>query len=544
VNIIDLQNKTTYFSIVLLLAFLYYTTGAISLDVFSGHKIVNVGVFASEGFALAFILFFGRSVWPGIFLGQFLLAYSNDIGALASAEIAAINSFEALIALRIFQTLKFDLGFTHFKDLTLFISVVALILQPFSSSMAHIVLYSHTLVGADELGFSIFSWWFGNVMGQLLITPFVLLFLQNYKNINLLEYILYPFGFALFLYILEIHFAITNVLLLLSISLSVLVLIVSQKGMLYGSAINVLIAMTISYAVYNNLGIFHLKSTLDNIINYNLFVLAHILASFIVGIRLEEKKRSEDELKKIIAQEIEKNQNQQLLLIQQSRLAQMGEMISMIAHQWRQPLNALTLSNQLLVAKYTKGKLDTESMEYFKNTSKELITQMSQTIDDFKNFFTPKQEEELFCINDVVESILNIVADIYEKDGVEISFHAQESLYTLGYPSELGQAILNITNNARDALNETNPSSKQIILNLKKDTKMIILSIQDTGGGIDEAIQEKIFDPYFSTKTQKNGTGLGLYMTQMIINKQGARLELTNTNNGALFQIYLKEKKI
>ena len=532
-----------YYLIVTLLALLYYGSGKLSLEMLLGYKIFNVGVFASEGFALAFVLYFGKSVWPGIFLGQFFLALSNTIAFLPSFEIATINSLEALLGLFLFQKLKLNIQISTTRDFVGLLLLIIFVLQPFSSLLSYTALLLHNGI-QDEVFFRfLFSWWFGNAMGQLLITPFTLLFLINYKQIKIFNYLFYPLGFALFFYVLEVYFHITNILLLLSISLPILVYIVSKKGILYGSAINVIIAVTSSYHVYTHTGAFQLSSTIDNVINYNLFILAHILASFIVGILVEEKKLQEKELEQIIEKELRKNQEQQLLLIQQSRLAQMGEMLSMIAHQWRQPLNALMLSNQLIVSKYTKKQLDDKSIEYFKKNSQMLIKQMSQTIDDFKNFFIPAKEKEIFCINDTIKSILNMVKNLYTQENISLSFQEKEYLYTLGHPNELGQAILNITNNAKDALIENNIKDRRIDIVLSKEKHTIVLKISDNAGGIPDSIIDKIFDPYFSTKSKKNGTGLGLYMTKMIIAEQlGANIEVKNTLSGAQFTIYLKEK--
>jgi signal transduction histidine kinase len=536
-------NNINYYLIIIILAFLYYGSGRLSLDLLAGHNIVNVGVFASEGFALAFVLYFGKSVWPGIFIGQFILAYTNHIGLLPSLEISLINSLEAIIGVLLFQKFKLNINFKTTRDVVGFILLIAFVLQPFSSLLSHLGLTFHSVI-TQNLFNSIFSWWFGNVMGQLLITPFTLLFLLNYKQVNLFQYLLYPTVFGIFFYLISIAFPISNVLLLLSISLSILVYIVSKKGMLYGTTITVVLAIISSYSIFKHVGAFHTDSTLDNIINYNLFVLAHILASFIVGLQEAERKNHKKELEEIIAKEVAKNQEQQLLLIQQSRLAQMGEMLSMIAHQWRQPLNALMLSNQLVVSKYSKGKLDEISIEYFRKNSQMLIQKMSHTIDDFKNFFIPHKEKELYCVNEIVKSALNMVKDLYVQENIALSFSEKEYLYTFGHPNELGQAILNITNNAKDALIENSVEDKEIKIALSKKKHTIILEISDNAGGIPEEIIDKIFDPYFSTKSKKNGTGLGLYMTKMIINEQlDAKIDVKNTLFGARFTIQLKEER-
>ena len=248
-----------------------------------------------------------------------------------------------------------------------------------------------------------------------------------------------------------------------------------------------------------------------------------------------------DTLEKRIVEEVEKNKNQQLLLLHQNRLAQMGEMISMIAHQWRQPLNNLAILNQTIILKYKKGKLDNTLMESFKENSKKQINQMSNTIDDFKNFFKPEKEKSEFLINDTISHVLNILNPILEKNNISIKFEEENLFQIFGYPNELGQAILNIIINAKDALIENNIENKKIALSLKQNNENIVLSIIDNAGGIPEEIIYKIFDPYFSTKEVKNGTGLGLYMAKMIIDKHiGAKLLVQNCNNGAEFIISFK----
>ena len=229
--------------------------------------------------------------------------------------------------------------------------------------------------------------------------------------------------------------------------------------------------------------------------------------------------------------------------MRQARLAQMGEMIAMIAHQWRQPLNNLSLANQLLISKYKKNKLDDKTMQEFSENSKKQITQMSETVDDFRNFFKEKKEKTKFCVNELIDDILNMTHHVYVNDGIDLQFIQKESLYIYGHPNELGQVLLNILNNAKDALNEQNKAYKKIFITLEKQDGYVCINIEDNAGGIPQSIQEQIYDPYFSTKDEKNGTGLGLYMAKMIIHEKfQGMLTFENTNDGAIFQIMIKDK--
>ena len=524
-----------------ILALLYFTSGKLSLLFLHGNSIVNIGVFAAEGIALAFVLFFGRSVISGIFLGQLLLALSNDISLLASLSISFINSLEAFIAYTLFKRFKLSINLRSFRDIIGLIGIIFFIQLISASCSNAILVLDHTIASQAYLE-STFSWWFGNVMGQLLITPWLLLLLINYKKINFEDYIFYTLMFGFFIYFLEIVLVITNLMLLLSLSIPLIVLIISYRGFAYGTFFSVVLALVSSYSVYLGTGAFYLQETLDNVINYNLFVLAHISTVFTIGVLFEERREYQQSLESKVEEEVSKNKEQQLLLLAQSRLAQMGEMIAMIAHQWRQPLNNLSLSNQLLVSKYNKGKLNDKTMETFKETSKRQITHMSKTIDDFRNFFKSEQKIKIFSVNEVVNDILNITHGMYATYAIKLDFNTSREFYTKGYPNELGQAILNIINNSKDALIEVQKDEKFISVSLQERDGSIVLAIEDNAGGIPDSIASKIFDPYFSTKESKNGTGLGLYMTKMILtDKFNGKILFKNTDKGVKFEIMLQE---
>jgi len=236
--------------------------------------------------------------------------------------------------------------------------------------------------------------------------------------------------------------------------------------------------------------------------------------------------------------QVEANKQQQLMMIHQNRLAQMGEMISMIAHQWRQPLNTLAILTQTIVLKYKRGKLNDTIVDSFKENSKKQIHQMSNTIDDFRDFFKPEKVKTDFCINRVVFHVIDILKPAFEINNIDIKFEEEAEFNIVGYPNELGQAILNIISNAKDALLDNKVEGGKINIILEQVDNSIVLSIGDNAGGISDEIIAKIFDPYFSTKLEKNGTGLGLYMTKMIIEEHiGGVLSVKNDDNGAIFKI-------
>jgi len=522
----------------IIVASLYFLSGKFSLDLLHGKHIISIGMFAAEGFALAFALYFGKKVLLGIFLGQLFLALFHDVNLLASVSIAVVNTTEAALGIWIFQRYKLHKNLQSLNDILILISMIIFILQPWSAFLSNTFLLLFEAKLETHFWYSTFSWWFGNVMGQLLFTPFLLLLFSNFKKIQFTKEIIYAGLFLSYVFILEIILQINNPLLLLSLILPITVIIVANTHLFLGTFLNVLIAIVSLYSVYLNVGAFSSPNELNNIINFNLFLLANIILILIVGSLFQERKKYAQTLHNKINKAVLKNQEQQLFMFQQKRLAQAGEMISMIAHQWRQPLNNLSLSTQLLVSKYKKNKLDDKQIEYFEKNSQKQVQLMSQTIDDFRNFFKPNKEKEEFELGEIVNNTLRILKSFLENKHISVSFETKKKYFYKGTKNELTQVILNILKNAIDALTESNALQKKITITLEENDKEILLSIEDNAGGIDKNIIDKIFDPYFSTKENKNGTGLGLYMSKMILEEHmHAIICAKNTKEGARFEI-------
>ena len=283
--------------------------------------------------------------------------------------------------------------------------------------------------------------------------------------------------------------------------------------------------------------------TILGILAAALLIIALIAMAYLRQRRLSrEIEAFNDTLESRIAEALEKNREQELFMLQQDRLAKMGEMIAMIAHQWRQPLNNLSLLIQMLVSKYKKDILNDEGVEYFRTNSLKQIEQMSSTIDDFRNFYRSEREIREFCVNESIEKLISITRMSFASEDIEVHFRAAGRCYYTGYPNELAHAVLNIMNNAREAFAERDGAvtDKRIVIRLEEQEEALTLEICDNAGGIPEEIMDQIFDPYFSTKQDKNGTGLGLYMTNvMIVDHMRSKISVSNRDGGACFTITL-----
>lgn len=205
------------------------------------------------------------------------------------------------------------------------------------------------------------------------------------------------------------------------------------------------------------------------------------------------------------------------MLVQQNKLAAMGELIGHIAHQWRQPLNVINLTTLDMKCKLSFGNLDEAILETSLDTIGRITDQMSQTIDDFMNFYKPNKEKRDFALCETIEYALNIVAKQLEAEGITLSLNLDRTLSVYGLGSELQQVVLNLIANAKDAFKHKALLTKQICIVVTQTSDATELWIEDNAGGIDESIKERIFEPYFTTKGQMHGSGIGLYISSMIM---------------------------
>ncbi|RXJ82526.1 sensor histidine kinase [Arcobacter sp. F2176] len=242
-----------------------------------------------------------------------------------------------------------------------------------------------------------------------------------------------------------------------------------------------------------------------------------------------------------ILEEINHRTNQEKLMIQQSKLAAMGEMIGNIAHQWRQPLGEINAVLMEIETITRYGKLEEEHLLKSIKTCNEIAEHMSTTISDFQNFFKPSKQKDKFSVLEVCKKAVSIISASLNNNNIELIFDIQEDNKIEGYSNEFSHAILNIISNAKDALISRKIKNPKIILSIKVGKEFTVIKIEDNAGGIRLKDINLVFEPYFTTKGEKRGTGIGLYMTKVIIedNMHGF-IDVKNTKVGALFRIKVK----
>jgi signal transduction histidine kinase len=228
------------------------------------------------------------------------------------------------------------------------------------------------------------------------------------------------------------------------------------------------------------------------------------------------------------------------LLVQQNKLASMGEMLGNISHQWRQPLNNISLIIHFLRDSYGILSKD-EFIENVKDAKLQLEF-MSQTIDDFRNFYKPSKQIMEFDIKESILKSYKIVATAFEQNNIEFKIES-ESITIKNYENEFEQVIVNILNNAVDArkikIKEKEFKAK-VNIDIKRVDKKVKITIFNNCGNIDENIIDRIFEPYFTTKFENQGTGIGLYMTKLIVEKNmKGNIEVENVDDGVEFRIII-----
>ncbi len=241
------------------------------------------------------------------------------------------------------------------------------------------------------------------------------------------------------------------------------------------------------------------------------------------------KEREADEIQKRIVNE--------KLLVQQAKMAEIGGMMDSVAHQWKQPLNALSMYSEIIKRDFKEGEVDEAYIDQFRDDIQLQIDHMLTTLDEFRTFFRPNKEEEAFQLLDVINSVLFLTKDEFMKHSITINILHKTPIEIYGHKNEFKHLILNIINNAKDAFNENEIKKRVISFSLIDDSEGERLEIRDNAGGIPDNVINDIFKANVTTKTEGKGTGIGLFMSMQIAKKNGAYLSVYNEKDGACFVV-------
>ncbi|MBU0721371.1 ABC transporter substrate-binding protein [bacterium] len=279
--------------------------------------------------------------------------------------------------------------------------------------------------------------------------------------------------------------------------------------------------------------------------DYDLLIklsLTGVLVLLIILYRQYTVDKINKELQRKMQEELLKSNNQTKMIFHQSKLISMGEMLENIAHQWRQPLAQINSAVLIIDDMLYEKKIKNINIEEKLLEIESLTSYMSKTIDDFKNFLNKEKEKEHFNLSELIERSVYIVKGTLKANNIEISWDCNQDILCYGYQNELQQVLVVILNNAKDVFIARNISNPKIEICIQNDDGHCKISICDNAGGIEDAFIDKIFEPYFTTKHKSQGTGLGLYISKMIIEESmNGELNVSTSKKGTCFYITMKE---
>jgi polar amino acid transport system substrate-binding protein/two-component system sensor histidine kinase EvgS len=242
-------------------------------------------------------------------------------------------------------------------------------------------------------------------------------------------------------------------------------------------------------------------------------------------------------LKREIARRIVLEKENERMLAQQAKHAALGEMMDAIAHQWKQPLNAISMMNELLLMEYKEKTLDEAYLKEYQNDMNTQVEHLLTTLNEFRTFFRPDKQKELFNLLESIEAVLLLMKDDLLKNTIEVEVLCDKEIKLHFIKNEFKHILLNILSNARDAFVENNIEHRKVKIEVFEHKDVIVVEISDNAGGIPEHILPTIFEANVTTKKEGKGTGIGLYMSQQIAKKMSAKLSASNANEGALFRL-------
>ncbi len=259
---------------------------------------------------------------------------------------------------------------------------------------------------------------------------------------------------------------------------------------------------------------------------------------------VKELEELNNKLEERVSVSVQKIREHEQMLFAQSKSAIMGEMVAMIAHQWRQPITSIGMIANNILLNLILSEDETFDRELFEKEVEDInkqVVYLSQTIDDFRGFFKESKKREAVELDEFLHKSTSLLQKQLEQNGIELCINNScQNMVLKIYKNELTQVVLNLLNNARDAFETHNSADKKITISCFMLDENVKIEFCDNAGGIEQGILEKIFEPYFSTKKEKNGTGLGLYMSKIILEKHlGATIEASNRGEGAVFSITL-----
>ena len=294
-------NRLTYILKISILAFLYYLLGKLSFYFMVQSSIVSVVTFFPEGVALAAVLIYGKEMWPGIFIGQFVLAMNSGLPFGASSIISAVNSLEAIIGYMLFYGNGFHISLESSRDINGLLTIIIFVLQPISALFGNLTLIIFAVSDISHFFTNLFAWWFGNVMGQIQVTPLILYLYTYRKDINIKESLIIVFFIATLSYVLQIYIHHMTLSLILAVSMPIVIYIAIHRNLFYATLSTLTISVISLYCTKIKGSLFWTGDSdgFYKIVDLNFYILAHLLLVLLIGTMFREREKAIKQLEQL-----------------------------------------------------------------------------------------------------------------------------------------------------------------------------------------------------------------------------------------------------
>ena len=295
------NQRSIYVIRIIIIALLYFLLGKFSHYIAVDSTIVTVGPFLPEGISLAATLIYGKNIWPGVFIGQFILAYVNGLSLTTSLMIGASNSIEVILAYTIFNKFGFNKTLNNSRDVNGLIVMIIFILQPFSAFFGNMALLVNDFITIDMFPMSFFSWWFGNSMAQILVTPLVLYFFRYRDSIDIKESLFIITLISIITYTLLVFLSRIDLSLALTVTLPIVIYITLHRNLFYATLATFIMTIValLTTKVENSLFWTQGEYSFHTLIDLNVYILMHLLLVLLIGTIFAEKERAINQLKQI-----------------------------------------------------------------------------------------------------------------------------------------------------------------------------------------------------------------------------------------------------
>ncbi len=513
------MNLLYRFLLIALIALCYFGAGQLAFSMSGGvvgGKIVSVAIFLSEGVALAAVLIFGRWMVAGIFIGQLLLALTSGLSMMSSVGVAVVNSVEATIAVTLFNYFGLDRSLSRVRDVIGLLSLIALVLQPFSALLGNLVLLISSTVTLEQFPVTVFAWWFGNVMGQLLLAPFLLLLYANYREVRIWKMLSVIVFFLGLNYFILFVYPISRLSIILSLTLPAVILLAAYTLTVYSQIATLIISLGATYATREGVGAFATGDVLSDFIDLNFYILVHVTLSLIVGSLFAERRTAEMQL-------MDKNR----ILREMVNLREQVE--AMHRHDMKNPLNAV-INGPRLILETEKGlsKSTTKLLVACEKSGYIILDMINRSLDLYRietgsYKLNPERVDLLAVLEDVINDspvVRNSASSDQQVTITDARINRSEPIYVCGERLLCYSLFANLIRNAFEAASANNFVS--IGLDCVMTSGACTVTIANEGS-VPIKIRDRFFDKLV-TSGKKDGMGIGTYSARLFTEVQGGKI--------------------